>query len=269
MTRLWKPSFKDSPQAISQHLYELRRRVFWYLATFGAAFVACYFYAEDIFLFLSNPLEVALQSRSSKLLFSMIYTDLAEAFLSYIKVSLFAAFIITFPVMEWHIWKFIVPALYKGEKKQVRIFLLSMPLLFIFGGCVAYFFVLPKAFEFFLSFEILKSPSFSLQLIPKIEEYSGLIMKIIFAFGVSFQFPLVLVLLSYMGILTGRTLARARRYVIVILFAAAAILTPPDVLSQVGLAVPLILFYELAILVIKFIELRRVDYQEVRKLKDD
>ena len=178
-----------------------------------------------------------------------------EAFLTYLKVAFFAAFFITSPIFLTQIWKFVAPGLYKNEKQALIPYLVLTPLLFLFGGMLVYYLIMPLAIKFFLTFEtVADSASLSIQLEAKVNEYLSLIMRLIFAFGLSFQLPVVLSLLARIGVVDSKYLKERRRYVIVIIFAIAAILTPPDPITQIGLALPLLILYELSIFAVKFIE---------------
>ena len=162
---------------------------------------------------------------------------------------------ITSPIFLTQIWKFIAPGLYTNEKKALLPYLVATPILFIFGGLIVYYFIMPLAIKFFLGFETLKeSGSLAIQLEAKVNEYLSLIMRLIFAFGLSFQLPVVLSLLARIGVVDAKYLKERRKYVIVIIFAVAAVLTPPDPITQIGLALPLLLLYELSIITVKFIE---------------
>jgi len=185
----------------------------------------------------------------------LIFTALQETFLTYLKVSFFAAFFITCPFILIQIWKFIAPGLYEHEKSAIIPYLVLTPVLFLLGGMLVYYLVMPLAIKFFLSFEstgvITNLP---IQLEAKVNEYLSLIMKLIFAFGLSFQLPVVLSLLARIGVVDSQYLKDRRKYFVVIIFAAAAILTPPDPITQIGLAIPLLILYELSILSVKIIE---------------
>ena len=181
-----------------------------------------------------------------------------EAFLTYLKVAFFASFFITSPILITQVWKFVAPGLYKNEKKALLPYLVATPILFLFGGFLVYYFIMPLAIKFFLSFESAGSTSMiPIQLEAKVNEYLSLVMRLIFAFGISFQLPVVLSLLARIGIVDSAYLKLRRKYVVVIIFAAAAILTPPDPITQIGLALPLLLLYELSILTVKLIEKKK------------
>ena len=185
----------------------------------------------------------------------MIFTALQETFLTYIKVSFFAAFFITSPFILIQIWKFIAPGLYQHEKSSLLPYLVITPILFLLGGMLVYYLIMPLAIKFFLSFEssgvVTNLP---IQLEAKVNEYLSLIMKLIFAFGLSFQLPVVLSLLARIGFIDSKFLKERRKYVVIIIFTAAAILTPPDPVTQIGLAIPLLILYELSIFSVNMIE---------------
>tara|TARA_B100000287_G_scaffold197404_1_gene186520 strand:+ start:211 stop:981 length:771 start_codon:yes stop_codon:yes gene_type:complete len=235
------------------HLAELRKRLinsFIFLIIF---FIGCYFFAEHIYGFLVEPFAKAVQNDGSQR--RLIFTALQETFLTYLKVSFFTAFFITCPFILMQIWKFIAPGLYKHEKIAILPYLVLTPILFFLGGMLVYYLVMPLAIKFFLSFESSGlSTNLPIQLEAKVNEYLSLIMKLIFAFGISFQLPVVLSLLARIGIVDSLFLKERRKYVVVIIFAAAALLTPPDPITQIGLAIPLLILYELSIFSVKFIE---------------
>ena len=188
----------------------------------------------------------------------LIFTALHEAFLTYLKVAFFASFFITSPIFLIEIWKFVAPGLYKNEKKALLPYLVLTPLLFLLGGMLVYYLIMPLAIKFFLSFEASGDiGSIAIQLEAKVNEYLSLVMRLIFAFGISFQLPVVLSLLARIGIIDSDYLRARRKYVVVILFAFAAILTPPDPITQIGLALPLLILYELSILAVKIIEKKK------------
>ncbi len=240
------------------HLTELRKRLinsFIFLIIF---FIGCYFFAEHIYGFLLEPFAKAVKDDGSNR--RLIFTALQETFLTYLKVSFFTAFFVTCPFILMQIWKFIAPGLYKHEKIAILPYLILTPLLFFLGGMLVYYLIMPLAFKFFLSFESTgMSTTLPIQLEAKVNEYLSLVMKLIFAFGISFQLPVVLSLLARIGVVDAEFLKKRRKYVIVIIFAAAAFLTPPDPITQIGLAVPLLVLYELSIFAVKFIENKNLE----------
>ena len=239
--------------SFTSHFVELRERLLQCLIFIFIVFIISYFFAEHIYNFLVSPYADAVKNDSTSR--RLIFTALHETFITYIKVAFFSAIFLGSPVLLIQIYKFIAPGLYKNEKKAILPYLISTPILFLFGGLLVYYLVMPLAIKFFLSFETLGSnTTLSIQLEAKVNEYLSLIMRLIFAFGISFQLPILLNLLARIGVVNSEYLRSRRRYVIVIIFAFAAILTPPDPITQVGLAIPLLLLYELSILTVKFIE---------------
>ena len=238
------------------HLVELRQRLinsFVYLFSF---FVVCYFFSEEIYSFLVQPYANAVKDDGVDR--RLIFTALQETFLTYLKVSFFAAFFISSPIILIQIWKFIAPGLYKNEKKAILPYLVVTPVLFLFGGMLVYYLIMPLAIKFFLSFEATSiNSALPIQLEAKVNEYLSLVMKLIFAFGLSFQLPVVLSLLARVGFVDSLFLKKRRKYVVIIIFVAAAVLTPPDPITQIGLAIPLLILYELSILSVKIIEKRK------------
>jgi len=243
----------DHQGGFISHLSELRKRLIYSFIFIFIFFIFCYFFAEYIYGFLVEPYAKAVKNDGTER--RLIFTALQETFLTYLKVSFFAAFFITCPYILMQIWKFIAPGLYKHEKIAILPYLILTPILFFLGGMLVYYLIMPLAIKFFLSFESsgLKT-NLPIQLEAKVNEYLSLVMKLIFAFGLSFQLPVVLSLLARVGIVDSQFLKERRKYVVVIIFAAAAILTPPDPVTQIGLAIPLLILYELSILSVNIIE---------------
>ena len=238
------------------HLTELRSRLLSSFIFLIISFVICYFFSEEIYKFLVKPYSDAIIEKDLNR--RLIFTALHEAFLTYLKVAFFASIFITSPIFLSQIWKFIAPGLYTNEKKALLPYLIATPALFILGGLLVYYFIMPLAIKFFLSFESLREgSSLAIELEAKVNEYLSLIMRLIFAFGLSFQLPVVLSLLARIGVVDSKYLKDRRKYVVVIIFAAAALLTPPDPITQIGLALPLLLLYELSIITVKFIESKK------------
>lgn len=238
----------DKPMPLIDHLMELRRRLLWSVIAFGIAFAVCYYFSQQIYGFLAQPLAriLAQQGGGDR---RMIFTALYEAFFTYLKVAFFGAVFFSFPIWATQLWLFIAPGLYRSEKRAVMPFLVASPILFLLGAALAYYFIFPLAWHFFISFETPPGQGgVPIQLEAKVSEYLSLVMHMILAFGIAFQMPVALVLLCRVGILSVASLRKGRRYAIVGMFALAAVITPPDVISQVGLALPLILLYEFSIL---------------------
>ena len=247
---------KDS--GFVSHLTELRKRLIHSFIFLFIFFIFCYFFAEYIYGFLVDPFARAVKDDGSER--RLIFTALQETFLTYLKVSFFTAFFVTCPFILMQIWKFIAPGLYKHEKIAILPYLILTPILFFLGGMLVYYLIMPLAIKFFLSFESTGlSTSLPIQLEAKVNEYLSLVMKLIFAFGISFQLPVVLSLLARIGVVDSQFLKDRRKYVVVIIFAAAALLTPPDPITQIGLAIPLLILYELSIFSVKFIENKNLE----------
>ena len=243
------------------HLAELRQRLIHSFIFLIIFFVICYFFSEYIYGFLVDPFAQAVKDHNSNR--RLIFTALQETFLTYLKVSFFTAFFVTCPYILMQIWKFVAPGLYKHEKKAIMPYLILTPILFFLGGMLVYYLIMPLAIKFFLSFESTgASTNLPIQLEAKVNEYLSLVMKLIFAFGISFQLPVVLSLLARIGVVDSDFLRTRRKYVVVIIFAAAAILTPPDPITQIGLAIPLLILYELSIFSVNLIEKKKLEQEE-------
>ena len=235
------------------HLSELRTRLIRSLIFISVIFVIGYIFAENIYNFLVEPYAKAVKDDGVNR--RLIFTALHETFITYLKVAIFSAIFLGSPILLTQIWKFIAPGLYQNEKKALLPYLIATPVLFLLGGMLVYYLVMPLAIKFFLSFETSGHlNSLPIQLEAKVNEYLSLIMRLIFAFGLSFQLPVILNLLARVGAIDSKYLKERRRYFIVIIFAAAAILTPPDPITQIGLAIPLLILYELSILSVKLTE---------------
>ena len=235
------------------HLTELRTRLIHSLIFLFVFFIVSYFFAEYLYGFLVEPYAKAVKEDGIER--RLIFTALQETFLTYLKVAFFASFFVTSPFILIQIWKFIAPGLYDNEKAAIMPYLVITPILFFLGGALVYYLVMPLAIKFFLSFESAGlATNLPIQLEAKVNEYLSLIMKLIFAFGLSFQLPVVLSLLARVGFVDSEFLKNRRKYVVVIIFAAAALLTPPDPITQIGLAIPLLILYELSIISVSFIE---------------
>ena len=239
--------------SFTSHFVELRSRLIKSILFIIVIFIVSYTFAEQIYNFLVEPYADAV--RNDQVSRRLIFTALHETFITYLKVAFFAAIFLGSPILLIQIYKFIAPGLYKNEKKAILPYLISTPILFLLGGLLVYYLVMPLAIKFFLSFETVGSNSnLPIQLEAKVNEYLSLIMRLIFAFGISFQLPILLNLLARIGVVNSNYLKKTRRYVVVIIFTVAAILTPPDPITQIGLAIPLLLLYELSIITVKFTE---------------
>ena len=239
-----------------EHLVELRNRLIKSVIAIILLFFVFFAFKESIYGFLVQPLANILAEQGGKR--RMIFTALHEAFFTYIKVSFWTALFVAFPFVAAQFWRFVAPGLYANEKKALLPYLILSPILFFLGGGLVYYLIFPLAWQFFISFEAPGGPgTLPVQLEPKVNEYLSLVMRLIFAFGISFQLPIVLTLLARAGLTSSRGLATKRKYAIVFSFIGAAIITPPDVISQVGLAIPIIMLYELSIIAVRVVEKKK------------
>lgn len=250
---------EDKPQPLVEHLMELRRRLVWSLAAFFGAFLLCFAFAKHLFNLLVVPYKWAVQWAGldvSKA--ELIYTAPQEFFFTQIKVAAFGAAVLAFPVIATQIYKFVAPGLYKNERAAFVPFLVASPLLFLLGAMLVYFFFTPMVMWFFLAMQ--QQPeegAVAISLMPKVSEYLSLIMTLVLSFGLVFQLPVVTTLLARVGLVSADWLAGKRKFAIVLAFVVAAVLTPPDPLSQIGLALPAILLYEISIYAARVIERKR------------
>lgn len=241
-------------QPLMAHLIELRRRLLHSAIVFLLATGACYFFAANIYGFLTQPLAAAHNGGGAH---RLIYTNLTEAFVTYLKVALFAGGVLTVPFILWQIWSFMAPGLYPAERKAVLPFFLCAPILFVLGGLLAFYGVIPAAWDFFVSFETPPQAGNSLPIVleARVADYLSLTTTMIFAFGLAFQLPIVLGLLGKLGVVKARTLARGRKWAVVAILVFAAVITPtPDMVSQTALAIPLYFLFEMSIWLVRYLE---------------
>ena len=243
----------EKKSTVSEHLIELRSRLVKSIVFLVLAFVVCYIFSDKIYNFLLEPYAQAVKEDGQNR--RLIFTALHETFLTYVKLAFFAAFFFSCPIILIQIWRFIAPGLYKDEKLALLPFLIATPILFILGGMLVYYLIMPLAVDFFISFEKASiNGSLPIQLEPKVNEYLSLVMRLILAFGLSFQLPVLLTLLAKVGFIDAEYLKTRRKYVVIIIFSIAAVLTPPDPITQIGLALPLLLLYEISIYTVKLVE---------------
>ena len=244
-----KNNFEE--MSLIDHITELRKRLLWSFLYIILIFIICFYFADQLFSFLAAPLVNLLDTDNGQ---GFIYTALQEAFFTELKIAFFFAIFFSFPLIAIQIWKFIAPGLYKNEQKAFLPFLIATPILFFAGGSMVYYLISPIAWKFFLSYQNLNPSGIPIRLEAKMGEYLSLMMRFIFAFGLAFQLPVVLGLLAKANLVTYLTLKKSRKYAIVIAFLAAAFLTPPDPFSQISLALPIIILYEISIYIAKIIQ---------------
>lgn len=253
----------------SQHLSELRMRTLIVFVYFILSFTVSYYYSADIYNFLTTPLKSVLHDQQHR----MIYTNLAEGFFTYMKLAAYTAFLLTIPILLLQIYLFVAAGLYNYEKHYLRILMLMFPILFYIGNAFMFYLIIPNAWHFFVSFESsMHANVLPIILEARISEYLGLVIQLSMAFGFAFEVPLILIILNLLNIISLSTLISQRRIAIVLNFIIAAILTPPDVLSQFALAIPLTLLYEASIIICKFVKPKmhvrhKMDQSKPRKIR--
>jgi sec-independent protein translocase protein TatC len=251
----------DKRMPLLDHLIELRQRLIWSALAFFVAFIVCYVFHKQIFTILVAPMNTLPNPEGRR----MIFTAPTEAFFTYVKVAAWGAVCLSFPIVAGQIWKFVAPGLYQNEKSAFLPFLVATPFMFALGAAFLYFLILPYGLQFFASFEIPREAgagAVPIQFEAKMNEYLSFVMALILAFGISFELPVLLVLLCRVGILHSTQLAEKRRYAIVAMVTFAAIVTPPDVFSQLALAIPMYLLYEVSIVIARMLEKRAVADEE-------
>ena len=243
----------DEKQPFLAHLEELRKRLIACAIAVGIGFVISYFFSERLFRLLIMPLREAMPESDQ-----LIFTNLPEMFLTYLKVAFIAGILVAAPIIFYELWMFVAPGLYRKEKKYVIPFVVSSTILFVGGSLFGYFVVFPFGFKFFLGFanEYVKA-------LPSVKQYFSFSMKLLFAFGIVFELPVVVFFLAKMGLVTPDLLKRNRKYAILLTFVIAALLTPPDVITQCMMAGPILILYEIGILVARLAQVKRQDDEEV------
>lgn len=262
---------EQSSAPLIEHLIELRQRLVWAIGAFFVAFIGCFLVAKHLFNLLVLPFTWAVSwAGMGDHKVDLIYTAPQEFFFTQIKVAMFGAAVIAFPMIAAQIYKFVAPGLYRNERRAFLPFLVASPILFLMGGALVYFFFMPMVMWFFLSMQQTgPGVEINISLLPRVSEYLGLAMTLIFSFGLVFQLPVVTTLLARVGLLTSDGLKEKRKYAIVIAFVVAAVLTPPDPVSQIGLALPTILLYEVSIWSAKMVERQRAENAEAAAAENE
>jgi sec-independent protein translocase protein TatC len=251
-----------SKAPLMEHLLELRRRLMWSLLAVLLAFLVCFWFARPIYNLLLWPYRLAV---GSDVPIEMIYTAPQEFFFTQVKLAIFGAIFIAFPVIASQIYMFVAPGLYRNERQAFLPYLIATPILFLLGAALVYFVAMPLAMKFFLSMQQTGDTQVQIHLTAKVSEYLSLIMALILGFGICFQLPVLLTLLARAGLITAAGLKRYRRHAILGVFVVAAVLTPPDPISQISLAIPTILLYELSIFAVRLVEKKRAAAQAAPK----
>ncbi|MEZ2332997.1 twin-arginine translocase subunit TatC [Mesorhizobium sp. RCC_202] len=265
-----KEEIEKSSAPLIEHLIELRRRLIWSLGGFFVAFLVCFFFAKRLFNLLVVPFKWATQwAGLDPHKVELIYTAPQEFFFTQVKLAMFGGMVIAFPLIATQIYKFIAPGLYKNERNAFLPFLIASPILFLMGASLVYFFFTPMVMWFFLAMQQAgTNDQVQISLLPKVSEYLSLIMTLIFSFGLVFQLPVVTSLLTRVGMLSSKALAEKRKWAIVLSFVVAAVLTPPDPMSQCGLAIPTIILYEVAIWSARMIERSQERERQAREARE-
>lgn len=264
MTSADKDEIEQSSAPLIEHLIELRKRLIWSLAGFFLAFLLCFFFAKELFNLLVLPFQWATQWAGLDTgRVNLIYTAPQEFFFTQIKLGMFGGLVLAFPVIATQLYKFVAPGLYRNERRAFLPFLVAAPILFLLGAALVYFFFTPMVMWFFLSMQQVGPESeVQISLLPRVSEYLSLIMTLILSFGLVFQLPVVTTLLAKVGLLSSEALVGKRKVAIVVAFVVAAVLTPPDPVSQIGLALPTILLYEIGIWCARLVERKRAEEAE-------
>jgi len=249
----------DEKQPFLSHLEELRQRLIYIAIALGVGFGICYFFAEELFLLLVLPLKANLPEGDR-----LIFTNLPEMFFTYLKCAFVGGIMLVSPIIFYQLWMFVAPGLYQKEKKYVIPFVVSSTFLFVGGALFGYFVVFPFGFKFFLSFA-----SDTVQALPSVKQYFSFSLKLLIAFGVVFELPVVVFFLSRMGLVTASFLRKKRKYAILLTFVLAAILTPPDVITQAMMAGPLIILYEVGIIIAAVSEKKKKEKKEKKEQEED
>jgi sec-independent protein translocase protein TatC len=252
----------ETKTPLIEHLIELRKRLMWCVVTMVFFFVVCYYFAQDIYNILLIPYRLAVGFGTP---IELIYTAPQEFFFTQLRVALFGAFFLSFPIIAIQIYMFVAPGLYRSERQAFLPFLIATPILFLLGGALVFFMVLPLAMRFFLSMQQVGGGPVNIQLTARVSEYLSLVMTLIIGFGMCFQMPVLLTLLARAGLVSSAWLRQKWRYAVVAIFALAAFLTPPDVLSQISLAIPTLFLYEASIYAVKLVERKRAEEERLRE----